>query len=134
MHAPCRSLLACVERSGTAWLLVLDDLQRASGSVVRDVLEPLIRFMPASLTVAIATNGGILHLDLSDVASRGLVRALGPRELRFNRDEVRAVWGSLSHDISGSAGLNSELRAGRYSFSSCVNMVRCCALLLPLAR
>jgi LuxR family maltose regulon positive regulatory protein len=86
-------LVAVVERSGQEWCLVLDDLERASPAVVAGVIEPLVRFMPECLTIALgARHPGTVNL--SDAADRGLVFTLRAAQLRLDRDEVRAVLGS----------------------------------------
>jgi LuxR family transcriptional regulator, maltose regulon positive regulatory protein len=87
-----QSLLARIERDTQHWILVIDDLDTASPAVLGEILSPLVRFAPASLTLALLTRGPV-GLDLSGPVSRALVRQLGERELRFDRDEIRQMWG-----------------------------------------
>lgn len=87
-----QSLLACVEQSGTEWTLIIDDLEAVSPTVAAEVFQPLMRFIPRTLTLALATRNPNA-VNLSDAKVRGLVATLGTRELRFDHDELRAVWG-----------------------------------------
>ena len=87
-----QSLLARVERATQPWLLVIDDLEAASAAVLAEILTPLLKFIPASLTLALAMRGPVA-LDLSRAASRALVGRIGRRDLRFDRDELRLLWG-----------------------------------------
>ncbi|HVW71253.1 MAG TPA: LuxR C-terminal-related transcriptional regulator [Steroidobacteraceae bacterium] len=87
-----QSLLARVERETQRWLLVIDDLDTASAAVLAGIISPLLKFAPASLTLALAMRGPVA-LDLSGPASRALVQQVDRRELRFDRDEIRLLWG-----------------------------------------
>jgi LuxR family transcriptional regulator, maltose regulon positive regulatory protein len=87
-----QSLLASIEQTGTSTLLVIEDAERASESVIREVFGPLTRFLPANLTIAFASRDPDI-LDLSDLEQRGLVVRIDAHALRFNREEVRELWG-----------------------------------------
>lgn len=92
-----QTLLGALERSEESWLLVIDDVDRASETVVRELFEPLTRFMPANLNLAFGTRdpGSI---DLSAADQRGVVEHIGIDELRLTRDEIRELWGRTSTD------------------------------------
>lgn len=87
-----QSLLASIEQEETAVSLVIDEAERASQSVVREVFGPLTRFLPANLTIAFASRDP-QKLDLFDLEQRGNVVRVGVDDLRFNRKEVRDLWG-----------------------------------------
>jgi LuxR family maltose regulon positive regulatory protein len=87
-----QSLLACVEQSKMEWILVIDDLEAVSPTVASEVFQPLVRFMPRTLTLSLATRNATA-VDLADPKGRGLITTIGARELRFDLDELRAVWG-----------------------------------------
>jgi ATP/maltotriose-dependent transcriptional regulator MalT len=87
-----QSLLARVERETQRWVLVIDDLDTASTAVLTEIMSPLLRFAPPSLGLALAMRGP-MTLDLSGPMSRALVQQIDRRELRFDRDEIRQLWG-----------------------------------------
>lgn len=87
-----QTLLARVERDTQRWVLVIDDLDTASSTVLTEILSPLLRFAPPSLSLALAMRGPVAW-DLSGPMSRALVQQIDQRELRFDRDEIRQVWG-----------------------------------------
>jgi LuxR family transcriptional regulator, maltose regulon positive regulatory protein len=87
-----QSLLARVERDTQRWVLMIDDLDRAPTAVLAEIVSPLLRFAPPSLSLALALRGPVA-LDLSGPMSRALVQQIDRRELRFDRDEIREVWG-----------------------------------------
>jgi len=90
-----QSLLARVERDTQRWVLVLDDLDTASTAVLAEIVGPLLRFAPPALTLALVMRGP-MDLDLSGPASRALLQQVGRRELRFDRDEIRLLWGKTA--------------------------------------
>ena len=88
-----QALLAGIEGSAAHWVLVLDDVERASLAVHRDVIDPLCRFLPDNAILALATRETNL-LDLSSHSERGLLLTLSSDVLRFDRDEVQLLWGA----------------------------------------
>jgi len=90
-----QTLLSTIEQDETDWVLIIDDVERANGDVVEEVLRPLARFLPTNLTVALGSRDPAL-LDLSDLEQRGLVVRIDLESLRFNREEVRQLWGQTA--------------------------------------
>jgi LuxR family maltose regulon positive regulatory protein len=88
-----QALIGAIEESRHEWLLVVDDLERASVEIIREVFEPLARFLPHTLTLAFGTRGPV-SIDLRGLSDRGLVFRLGPEQLQLKRAEIRAVLGS----------------------------------------
>lgn len=111
-HSPLsiamQTLLSCIERSESPWLLVIDDAERASRKVVCEVFEYLVRVLPANLTVAFGSRDPAL-LDFWDLRQRGLGLLIGTETLHFSRDEIRELWARAASD-SQIRGI--ELRSG----------------------
>lgn len=85
-------LLNRIENCGEQCVLMLDDVERVSETVITDIIEPLIRLQPGNLHLVIACrqNPGI---SLSALSVQGSVTLLGPQEMRFNVDEIGALFG-----------------------------------------
>jgi LuxR family transcriptional regulator, maltose regulon positive regulatory protein len=91
-----QTLLGAIERSGDSWVLVIDDLERAHETLIREIVDPLVRLMPRCLALGLGSRRANV-VDLSDVADRGLVTSIGPQHLRFDRDDVRLVLGGSAN-------------------------------------
>jgi LuxR family maltose regulon positive regulatory protein len=90
-------LLANIERSGSRWMLVLDNVGAARPEVAQDVLAPLLRFLPDGLTIALTTEGGV-PLPLSDLDRRGRLHRLSADDLIFDRAEMKMLAGRAATD------------------------------------
>lgn len=88
-------LLSCIERSDVPWLLIVDDAERASEEVVHEVLEPLARFLPGNLILAITSRYAAL-LDLGDLEQRGVVFPIRP-DAQFASTQMAALIGLNLH-------------------------------------
>lgn len=84
------TILGLLEDCGREIVLILDDLERLDPAVKRRIVDPILRRLPANVTVAAAARDH-LGLDLNDLAHRGLVTAIGLEHLRFTREEVRRL-------------------------------------------
>lgn len=85
-------ILAAIERSGKPVTIVLDDFERARETLRASILPVLLRRIPANATLVVATRDAA-GLDTLDLDHRGLVTRIGPKDLRFTRNEIRALWG-----------------------------------------
>ena len=86
-----RRLLNClhgaVERHDRRVVLVLDDFENLSIETVNEIIDPLVRYAPNSLHIAIASRNDT-KLKISDLDLRGLVYRVGPEDLRFTLKEL----------------------------------------------
>jgi LuxR family maltose regulon positive regulatory protein len=87
-----RILLQIIEETPCNFVVVLDDLETLSESTSSSFLESLLRWAPENLTVVLSGRQPP-PIDLTDFAVRGLLTDIRKRDLRFNRDEIRAILG-----------------------------------------
>jgi LuxR family maltose regulon positive regulatory protein len=88
LQATLRTVEQCRRRA----LLVIDDVDRAPSEVLDRVIEPLLRFLPDNVTLALASRRAD-EARFLDVEQRGLLVRIGPAQLRFTRGELREFWG-----------------------------------------
>ena len=86
-----RRLLNClhgaVERHDRRVVLMLDDFENLSVETVDEIIDPLVRYAPSSLQIAIASRNDAM-LKISDLELRGLVYRVGAEDLRFTLEEL----------------------------------------------
>ena len=81
------SLHGAVERHDRRVVLMLDDFENLSVETVDEIIDPLVRYAPNSLQIAIASRTDA-KLKISDLELRGLVYRLGAEDLRFTLEEL----------------------------------------------
>lgn len=86
-----RRLLNCLhgalEQHDRRVVLMLDDFEDLSIETVDEIIDPLIRYAPSSLHIAIASRNEA-SLKISDLDLRGLVHRVGAEDLRFTHEEL----------------------------------------------
>lgn len=82
-----QALLAMIEETGEPWLLVLDDVDQASGDVCSKIIAPLLKFAPRNLHLALSSRCGIPPI-LAALDGRGLVTRVDAGTLRFNPEDL----------------------------------------------
>ncbi len=86
-----RRLLNClhgaVERHDRRVVLMLDDFENLSVETVDEIIDPLVRYAPHSLQIAIASRNDT-RLKISDLELRGQVHRVGAEDLRFTLEEL----------------------------------------------
>ena len=80
-------LHGAVERHDRRVVLMLDDLENLSTETVDEIIDPLVRYAPNSLQIAIASRNDT-RLKISDLELRGLVYRVSAEELRFTLEEL----------------------------------------------
>ena len=83
--------LACIERTSRPVRIVLDDFERLSRAVQRDVMPSLLARLPENATIIVASREPVA-ISTVDFDHRGLVSRLGPNELRFGQQEMVRLW------------------------------------------
>ena len=81
------SLHSAVERHDRRVVLMLDDFENLSVETVDEIIDPLVRYAPTSLQIAIASRNDT-RLKISDLDLRGLVYRVGAEDLRFTHEEL----------------------------------------------
>ena len=88
-------LLQVIEEAPCNFVVVLDDLERLDKSF--SFLESLLHWAPNNLTIALSGRQQP-PVDLGDFAFRGLLTHIRKKDLRFNRDEIKAILGEATED------------------------------------
>jgi len=85
-------LLNRIENSGSQCVLMLDDVERCSDSLLLNLIEPLMRLQSDNLHLVAACrhNPGI---PLSNISVHGNLTLLGPQEMRFDKQEIGELFG-----------------------------------------
>jgi LuxR family transcriptional regulator, maltose regulon positive regulatory protein len=84
-------LLARIERTGRPVRIVLDDFERLSPAVQKDVIPALLGRLPENATIIVASREPVC-ISTVDLDHRGLVARLGPDELRFGYQDMMRLW------------------------------------------
>lgn len=83
--------LARIERTARPVRIVLDDFERLSLAVQREVIPSLLVRLPENATIIVASREPV-GISTVDLDHRGLVSRLGPNELRFGHQEMMRLW------------------------------------------
>lgn len=86
-------LLSLLERHPKPVRLIIDDCERLNENVRQSVMPLLLRRLPENCTLVIASREAV-ELNTVDIDHRGLVARIGPRQLRFSRQELQQLWGA----------------------------------------
>lgn len=91
--------IAAVERSEKPAVLILDDFERASSQVIKQVITRLLENLPENLHLVIACrqNPG---LSLSRLEISGLLHRINANDLRLGAEEINLIFGA---DLSADA-------------------------------
>ncbi|MFA5664252.1 LuxR C-terminal-related transcriptional regulator [Castellaniella sp.] len=91
------ALLRALMASGQPLTLILDDWQNISEMQGNTALQTLLDFAPANLRVVIVSRT-LPRISLARLRDQGALEEVGPADLRFTLDEVRALMQSRRAD------------------------------------
>ena len=92
-----RILLQVIEETPCNFVVVLDNLERLDKPISFSFLKSLLHWMPENLTIALSGRQQP-PINLGDFAVRGLLTDIRKKDLKFNRDEIKAILGEHTED------------------------------------
>ena len=92
-----RILLQVIEETPCNFAVVLDNLERLDKPISVSFLKSLLHDAPENLTIALSGRQQP-PVNLGDFAVRGLLTDIRKKDLKFNRDEIKAILDEHTED------------------------------------